>query len=214
MLEKAIALATKRHEGQKRRSGEDYISHPLAVMEILHRYEFPEEALICAVLHDVCEDTEVSNLHIVEVFGQRIGFMVNQLTKNKSPDMKHLEKEYKALKNKGILNDYESLFDYIDYKFRVYFNRLSVGIYANPLIMFIKMADQIHNFQTMQYCLPHKVHRKVKQVELHYIPLYHSKVNLLSPLYEEKYWLMLEELLMVVEKQKVLLKADKTAPIS
>lgn len=208
MLEKAIALATKQHKGQKRKSGENYISHPLAVMEILRGYEFPKEALICAVLHDVCEDTEVSNLHIGEVFGQRIGFMVNQLTKNKSPNMKHLEKEYKALRNKGILNEYESLFDYIDYKFRVYFNRLSVGIYANPLIMFVKMADQIHNFKTMHHCLPTKIHRKVSRMELHYIPLYNSKIHLLSPLYEEKYWLMLEELVKAVEEQKEFLRSE------
>ena len=68
MLKKAIALATERHKGQKRESGEDYVSHPLAVMEILRRYSFPEEALICAVLHDVCEDTNISNLHIGKVF--------------------------------------------------------------------------------------------------------------------------------------------------
>ena len=132
--------------------------------------------------------------------------MINRLTKNQSPEMEQLKEEYQALQDKGDLRKYESLFDYINYKFRVYFNKLSIGIYANPLIMFVKMADQLHNFTTMYHCSPTKIHRKIQEVELHYLPMYSRNTHLLSPLYEEKYWLMREELTDEIEKLKQFLE--------
>jgi len=202
MLEQAVALAKELHKGQKRQSGEDYIHHPLAVMEILRKYEFPNEALICGVLHDVCEDTSVSNLQINELFGNRVGFVVNQLTKNKTPKAQKLQREYDELQAKGELNEYESLLDYIDFKFQLYLNRLSIGIIADARIMFVKMADQIHNVLTIHHCPTMKIHRKLRELELYYIPLYANRVAILSPLYEEKYWRMMEELLEAIEGQK------------
>lgn len=95
-------------------------------MEILRSYDFPEEALICAVLHDVCEDTPLSNLKIKEQFGNRVGFVVNQLTKNKTPKAQELQREYHDLQQAKKAEVYESLLDYIDFKFQLYLNRLSI----------------------------------------------------------------------------------------
>lgn len=84
-MEDAITLAIHLHKGQKRKSGEDYVTHPLRVMEILKTHNLPEEVLVAAVLHDVCEDTEISNHEIVERFSPRVGFILYALSKNNKP---------------------------------------------------------------------------------------------------------------------------------
>ena len=71
MLDRAIEFATKAHKGQFRKyTGEPYINHPLAVMEIVRGVPgHTEEMLVAAVLHDVVEDTDVSLMEITEKFG-------------------------------------------------------------------------------------------------------------------------------------------------
>ncbi|MBO7151547.1 MAG: bifunctional (p)ppGpp synthetase/guanosine-3',5'-bis(diphosphate) 3'-pyrophosphohydrolase, partial [Clostridia bacterium] len=71
-IKKAYAFATEAHKGQKRSSGEDYIIHPCAVVEILADFGFDSSTVIAAFLHDVLEDTSVTADELKELFGEEI----------------------------------------------------------------------------------------------------------------------------------------------
>lgn len=88
MLERAIQFATQAHKGQFRKyTGEPYITHPLAVMEIVKGVPgHTEEMLVAAVLHDVVEDTDVSLMEIQEEFGDAVSDLVLHLTDISTPE--------------------------------------------------------------------------------------------------------------------------------
>ena len=88
MLDRAIKFATKAHSGQYRKyTGEPYITHPLAVMEIVRGVPgHTEEMLVAAVLHDVVEDTDVSLREIQEEFGNVVSDLVLHLTDISTPE--------------------------------------------------------------------------------------------------------------------------------
>jgi len=88
MLERAIQFATQAHKGQFRKyTGEPYITHPLAVMEIVRGVPgHTEEMLVAAVLHDVVEDTDVSLMEIQEEFGDAVSDLVLYLTDISTPE--------------------------------------------------------------------------------------------------------------------------------
>lgn len=88
MLERAIQFATEAHKGQYRKyTGEPYITHPLAVMEIVRGVPgHTEEMLVAAVLHDVVEDTDVSLMEIQEEFGDVVSDLVLHLTDISTPE--------------------------------------------------------------------------------------------------------------------------------
>jgi len=88
MLERAIQFATQAHKGQFRKyTGEPYITHPLAVMEIVRGVPgHTEEMLVAAVLHDVVEDTDVSLMEIQEEFGDAVSDLVLHLTDISTPE--------------------------------------------------------------------------------------------------------------------------------
>ena len=80
-LEHAIDVATKAHSGQKRKSGEPYISHPLAVANLLIEWEMDIDSVIAGVLHDTVEDTELRLEDIETLFGRDVAFLVDGVTK-------------------------------------------------------------------------------------------------------------------------------------
>ena len=80
-LEHAIDFATKAHEGQKRKSGEPYIIHPLAVAGILAEWDMDIDTVIAGILHDTVEDTDTSLEQIESLFGRDVAFLVDGVTK-------------------------------------------------------------------------------------------------------------------------------------
>ena len=80
-IKKAYAFAAEAHKGQKRSSGEDYIIHPCAVVEILADFGFDSSTVIAAFLHDVLEDTSVTADELKELFGEEIVALVEGVTK-------------------------------------------------------------------------------------------------------------------------------------
>ena len=85
-LDKAIKFATKAHGKQKRKyTGEPYITHPIAVMEIVRTVPHTEEMLVAAVLHDTVEDTDVTLADIKAEFGTKVAELVNGLTDVSKP---------------------------------------------------------------------------------------------------------------------------------
>lgn len=79
-LEKAIEFATEKHDGQKRDGGEPYITHPLAVLNMVSRLTDDENVRCAAVLHDVIEDTDATYEEIIEKFGLSVTLLVDELT--------------------------------------------------------------------------------------------------------------------------------------
>ncbi len=207
-LEQAIDLAKKLHKWQKRKDGTDYIAHPLAVMELLKKYDFPEDALIAAVLHDVCEDTEFCSLEINELFGTRVGFIVTALSKNQKPkNNEELKREYKereSIAKISNLENYKDFDGYIDFRFHLYLNRLYTWIIAEPRILFIKIADQMHNISDMTSFSKEKKLRKIQEAEEYYLPIYKKS----KPIFDmskktfDKYNLFIELLTKKIEDTK------------
>ena len=81
LVRRAYLCAEKAHSGQTRRSGEPYVTHPLAVAHILADMHMDHQSLAAAMLHDVIEDTEVDKLEIIEQFGSTVAELVDGVSK-------------------------------------------------------------------------------------------------------------------------------------
>jgi (p)ppGpp synthase/HD superfamily hydrolase len=88
IIKNAIEFASKKHKGQKRIGGDDYITHPIAVYEMLKEKGYGEDYLITALFHDLLEDTDAIDSEILEYGNQNILSAVKVLTKDKGYDMK------------------------------------------------------------------------------------------------------------------------------
>jgi (p)ppGpp synthase/HD superfamily hydrolase len=88
-IKKAIEFATKKHKGQKRIGGKDYITHPIAVYEMVKNQGFGEDYQITALFHDLLEDTDATEEEILSYGNQEVLTAVKLLTKEKGYDMKN-----------------------------------------------------------------------------------------------------------------------------
>jgi (p)ppGpp synthase/HD superfamily hydrolase len=128
-IDKAIIFAAKAHAGQVRKySGIPYITHPLAVMEIVSTVEHDEDMLVAAILHDTVEDTETTINDISIYFGNDIAELVDCLTDASKPSDGN-----RALRKK--------------------IDRLMLAS-APPQVKTIKLADLIHNSESISKCDP------------------------------------------------------------
>ena len=126
---KAYNFANNQHEGQLRKSGEPYIIHPLQVAYILSTIGMDESTICAALLHDVVEDTPVTNEDVVNEFGQEIADMVSGVTKlSKLP-------EYTTMQEEQVEN-YRKMF-------------LAMG--KDIRVILIKLADRLHNMRTLKF---------------------------------------------------------------
>ena len=128
IIDKAFNLARKAHEGVRRRSGEPYILHPLAVARIVcHEMGLGSTSICCALLHDVVEDTEYSTEDIRALFGDKIASIVEGLTKISR----------------------EMLPDKVESAQAENFRKLILTMNDDIRVILIKIADRLHNMRTL-----------------------------------------------------------------
>ena len=132
-LVSAIDFATEKHRGQKRKSGEPYIIHPLSVAGLLVEWGLDIDTILAGVLHDTIEDTETTIVDIEALFGRDVAFLVDGVTKvsQARSGMRDLSSYLPATKDN--------------------LTKLLIAVGQDVRVIIIKLADRLHNMQTLQY---------------------------------------------------------------
>ena len=125
---KAYEFSKKAHEGQKRRSGEPFIIHPLCVACILADLDMDQESIITALLHDVVEDTPVSLKQIEKHFGPTVAFLLDGVTKISRMNFRNIHQK----QGENI-------------------RKMIVAMGRDVRVILIKLADRLHNLQTLEH---------------------------------------------------------------
>jgi len=137
-FETAIDFATKAHTGQKRASGEAYITHPLAVADTLVSWGMDIDSVIAGVLHDTVEDTNTTLVDIENLFGHSVAILVDGVTK--------------FSKARSGMKDISSYLP----KTKDNLSKLLIAVGQDIRVIIIKLADRLHNLSTLQYLKPEK----------------------------------------------------------
>lgn len=148
LIRKAYVCSAKYHEGQVRKSGEPYLSHPLEVAKILAELKLDEASICTGLLHDTVEDTSATKDEIQEVFGVDIANLVDGVTK--LSQIKFHSTEEKQAEN---------------------FRKMLVAMSKDIRVLLVKLADRLHNMRTLQYMAPEKQERIALETIEIYAPL-------------------------------------------
>ena len=143
LIQKAYQVASQAHKGQVRKSGEPYIIHPLCVSIILADLELDKETIVAGLLHDVVEDTIMTDEEICEQFGKDVALLVDGVTKldklsfhgehgNYDKDTEKLERQAENLR------------------------KMFLAMAKDIRVILIKLADRLHNMRTLQHMRPEK----------------------------------------------------------
>ena len=146
----AYELANKYHDGQKRESGEPYITHPLAVAYILLELGMDTDTICAALLHDVVEDTDCTLDILQKKFGSDVAMLVNGVTKLKKVET-FTKDEQKAENIRKIL----------------------LAMSEDIRVIIIKLADRLHNMRTLNFCRDEKRRNIAHETMNIYAPIAH-----------------------------------------
>lgn len=148
LVEKAYQFSKQAHEGQFRKSGEPYISHPVAVASLLAKWHLDAQALCAALLHDVVEDTQVSQEEIAAQFGKSVAELVDGVSK--------LDKiEFQTEAHQQAEN----------------FRKMLLAMARDVRVILIKLADRLHNMRTLDAMPPDKRKRIARETLEIYAPI-------------------------------------------
>ncbi|BCL31954.1 RelA/SpoT family protein [Streptomyces aurantiacus] len=147
-VERAYQVAERWHRGQKRKSGDPYITHPLAVTTILAELGMDPATLMAGLLHDTVEDTEYGLDTLRKDFGDQVALLVDGVTK--------LDKV-----KFGEAAQAETV------------RKMVVAMAKDPRVLVIKLADRLHNMRTMRYLKREKQEKKARETLEIYAPLAH-----------------------------------------
>ncbi len=149
-IKKAYDIAKAAHQDQKRRSGEPYIMHPVAVAQILFNFGMDNECIISALLHDVVEDTKVSIDFIKETFGDEVALLVDGVTKlGKIPLSTREEVQAENIR------------------------KMFIAMNKDVRVIIIKLADRLHNMRTAKFWPDYKQREKSLETLEIYAPIAH-----------------------------------------
>ena len=137
-ISQAFTLANESHIGQKRKSGENYILHPVEVAEILVDLKMDTDTIVAGILHDVVEDTLITLPDIEYIFGADVRKLVDGVTK-----LRNLPRtDSKKIEN---------------------IRKMVVAMSEDIRVVIIKLADRLHNMRTLKYMTPAKQLEKSKE---------------------------------------------------
>ena len=156
LIEKAFMTAKKAHEGQVRRSGEPYIIHPLYVAVILADLELDKETIVAGLLHDVVEDTIMTNEEIREQFGSDVALLVDGVTK---------------LTKLTLSGDYHDKPDEQKEMQAMNLRKMFLAMAKDIRVILIKLADRLHNMRTLGHMPPEKQQRIAQETLDIYSPI-------------------------------------------
>ena len=148
VIDRAYRVAEKYHEGQLRKSGEEYITHPLAVARILADLGSGPATIAAALLHDTVEDTEYSQEALEQEFGPEVGLLVDGVTKLDRVKF-------------GDSAQSETM------------RKMVVAMSKDVRVLVIKLADRLHNARTWGFVSPESAKRKAQETIEIYAPLAH-----------------------------------------
>ena len=149
LVERAYLIASRYHEGQKRKSGEDYIIHPLCVAMILANLHMDAETIVAGILHDAVEDTEYTLEQVKEDFSDHVALLVEGVTKLTELNLANDKVEKQA----------ENL------------RHMFIAMSKDIRVIIIKLADRLHNLKTLEYQTKEKQEEKAKETIEIYSPL-------------------------------------------
>ena len=155
MIEKAYNVAKEAHKNQTRKSGEPYIIHPLNVAIILAELELDKETIIAGLLHDVVEDTVMTDDDLRREFGEDVALLVDGVTKlEKIPLSSTLSQSDEKLEMQA-----ENL------------RKMFLAMAKDIRVILIKLADRLHNMRTLKYKSPESQQRIAKETLEIYCPI-------------------------------------------
>ena len=145
---RAYHFAEKSHKGQYRQSGEEYISHPLAVAQILANMHMDHESVVAALLHDVIEDTDFTKAQLSWRFGRTVGILVDGVSKLS-------EIEFSSRAEQQAEN----------------FQKMTLAMARDIRVVLVKLADRLHNMRTLGVLSPEKRRRIARETLEIYAPI-------------------------------------------
>ena len=148
LLQRAYDVAEEKHANQKRKSGDPYITHPLAVSTILAELGMDTTTLVAALLHDTVEDTDYSLGRLSEDFGAVVAHLVDGVTKLDKVKL-------------GAAAEAETI------------RKMVIAMARDPRVLVIKLADRLHNMRTMRFLPPEQQARKARETLEVFAPLAH-----------------------------------------
>ncbi|SFB37060.1 GTP pyrophosphokinase [Collimonas sp. OK607] len=149
-VREAYRFSDEMHLGQMRKSGEPYISHPIAVAEICADWKLDAQAIMAALLHDVMEDQDVKKDELIERFGAPVATLVDGLSK--------LDKiEFQSQIEAQAEN----------------FRKMLLAMARDVRVILVKLADRLHNMRTLGVMVPEKKRRIARETMEVYVPIAH-----------------------------------------
>jgi guanosine-3',5'-bis(diphosphate) 3'-pyrophosphohydrolase len=165
LVTRAFRFAVTAHEGQQRRSGEPFITHPVGVASICAGLRLDEQTIAAALLHDVVEDTDVELETVREEFGDEIAALVDGVTK--------LTRVQFQTREQAEAENYR---------------KMVVAMAADVRVILVKLADRLHNLRTIEYLGKQKQIQKSKEALEVYAPLAHRLgIHAFQTLHPRKY---------------------------